>query len=54
MTTCIIINWGLTVSLSVLLVFSEWLGKTDRFKENGVIDFTTTLLRTILHKGDKK
>jgi hypothetical protein len=52
-TTCFLINWGLTITLSVLLAFSEWLSKTDKFKENGVIDFTTNILKTILHKGDK-
>jgi hypothetical protein len=54
MTTCLIVNWGVITILSVLLAFSEWLSKTDRFKENGVLDFTTTLLKSILHKGDQK
>lgn len=33
MTTCLIVNWGVITILSVLLAFSEWLSKTDRFKE---------------------
>ena len=53
MTTCLIVNWGVITTLSVLLALSEWLSKTDRFKEYGIIDFTITLLKIILHKGDK-
>jgi hypothetical protein len=45
---CLLVNWGATVVLAVLLSFSEYLGKTKRFKENSVIDFTIDTLKKIL------
>jgi hypothetical protein len=54
MITCFITNWGVTIVLSLLLTASEWLAKTKRFDENGLLDLTTNFLRSILHKGDKK
>jgi len=54
MITCLVTNWGLTVFLALLLTTSEWLAKTKRFKENGILDLTIHFLRTLLHKGDQK
>ena len=48
MITCLVANWGVTVILGILLAASEWLAKTKRFKENGIIDFITHFLRTAL------
>jgi len=45
---CLVVNWGVTVILAVLLSFSEYLGKTKRFKENTVIDFTINTLRKVM------
>lgn len=53
MITCFLTNWGVTIALGLLLTASEWLAKTKRFEENGLLDLTSTFLRTILHKGDK-
>jgi len=36
-----------------LLTTSEWLAKTKRFEENGLLDLTTNFLRVVLRKGDK-
>jgi hypothetical protein len=34
---------------------SEWLAKTKRFNENGILDLANHFLKTILkYKGDKK
>ena len=54
MISCLVTNWGLTIILGILLTTSEWLAKTKRFKENGLLDLITNLLRTILHKEAKK
>ena len=54
MITCFITNWGITIFLALLLTASEWLAKTKRFKENGLLDLATNFLRVILHKGDQK
>lgn len=54
MITCLVTNWGLTVFLALLLTASEWLAKTNKFKENGLLDLTTHFLRSVLHKGDQK
>jgi hypothetical protein len=54
MITCFLTNWGVTIVLGLLLTASEWLAKTKRFEENGLLDLTTHFLKTILHKGDKK
>ena len=52
MITCFVTNWGVTIVLGLLLTASEWLAKTKRFKENGLLDLVTTLLKTILRKRD--
>ena len=54
MITCFITNWGITVVLALLLTASEWLAKTKRFEENGLLDLISNFLRTMLHKGDPK
>jgi len=36
-----------------LLTASEWLAKTKKFEENGILDLTTNFLRTVLYKGKK-
>ena len=54
MITCLVANWGVTVTLGILLTASEWLAKTKRFEENGLIDLLRHFLKTILYKGDKK
>lgn len=41
------------MTLAFLLAFSEYLSKTKRFKENGIIDFFTNYLK-LVHKGDRK
>lgn len=50
MITCLVTNWGFTIILGFLLAASEWLAKTKRFKENGIIDFISHFLRTALKK----
>ncbi len=54
MITCFITNWGVTIVLGLLLTASEWLAKTKRFEENGLLDLTTNFLKIVLRKGDKK
>jgi hypothetical protein len=54
MITCFVTNWGVTIVLGLLLTASEWLAKTKRFKENGLLDLTTNFLRLVLHEGDQK
>lgn len=54
MITCLATNWGVTITLCLLLSASEWLAKTEKFKENGLLDLITNFLRTLLHKGDQK
>jgi hypothetical protein len=54
MITCFVTNWGVTIALGLLLTASEWLAKTKRFEENGLLDLTTNFLKIILHKGTKK
>jgi len=53
MITCFLTNWGVTIVLGLLLTASEWLAKTKKFEENGILDLTTNFLRTVLHKGKK-
>ena len=53
MLTCLIVNWGVPMTLAFLLTFSEYLSKTKRFKENGILDFVTNYLH-LLYKGDQK
>jgi hypothetical protein len=48
MITCLVTNWGFTIILGLLLSFSEWLAKTKRFKENGIIDFVSHYLRILI------
>ena len=54
MITCLLTNWGVTIILGLLLTVSEWLAKTKRFEENGLLDLTTNFLKIILRKEDKK
>ena len=49
MITCLVTNWGFTVILAFLLTISEWLAKTKRFQENGILDLTRHFLKTVLH-----
>jgi spore maturation protein SpmA len=53
MITCFVTNWGVTIVLGLLLTASEWLAKTKRFEENGLLDLMTNFLRLVLRKGDK-
>jgi hypothetical protein len=53
MITCFITNWGITIVLGILLTTSEWLAKTKRFKENGLVDLITNFLKIILKKTYK-
>jgi len=53
--TCLVTNWGITIILGLLLIASEWLAKTKRFKENGLLDLINRFLTIVLkHKGDQK
>jgi spore maturation protein SpmA len=54
MITCLVTNWGVTIVLGLLLTASEWLAKTKRFEENGLLDLISNFLRVMLHKGDQK
>jgi len=54
MITCLVTNWGITIFFGLLLTASEWLAKTKRFKENGILDLIVNFLRLILKKGDQK
>jgi len=54
MITCLVTNWGVTIVLGLLLTASEWLAKTKRFEENGLLDLITHFLRVVLRKGDQK
>jgi len=54
MITCFLTNWGVTIVLGLLLTASEWLSKTQRFEENGLLDLITNFLKVILRKGDQK
>jgi hypothetical protein len=48
MLECLLLNWGVELILILLLSFSEYLGKTKRFKENTIIDWTRTTIRKML------
>ena len=48
MITCIITNWGVTIILGLLLSFSEWLAKTKRFQQNGILDFISYYLKILI------
>lgn len=52
MIECIVTNWGVTILVAMLLSFSEYLGKTKRFKENSILDFITNFLSKIHSKGN--
>ena len=54
MITCLVTNWGVTLTLGLLLTASEWLAKTKKFEENGLFDLTTHFFRVVLRKGDQK
>ncbi len=54
MITCFVTNWSVTIVLGLLLTASEWLAKTKRFEENGLLDLITHFLKIVLHKGDQK
>ena len=54
MITYFLTNWGVTIALGLLLTASEWLAKTKRFEENGLLDLTTNFLKIVLHKETKK
>jgi len=54
MITCFVTNCGVTIILGRLLTTSEWLAKTKRFEENGLLDLITNFLRVVLRKGDQK
>ena len=55
MITCLVTNWGITVVLGLLLTASEWLAKTKKFEENGLLDLITHFLKTVLkHKRGQK
>jgi hypothetical protein len=54
MLSCLLLTWGVSATLAFLLAFSEYLSKTKRFKENGILDFIETYLKLLLHKGDQK
>ena len=54
MITCFVTNWGITIVLGLLLTMSEWLAKTKKFEENGLLDLITNFLRVVLRKGDQK
>lgn len=50
MITCFLTNWGVTIVLGLLLSLSEWLAKTNKTKANGILDFVSDTLKTILNK----
>ena len=50
MITCFLTNWGVTIALGLLLTASEWLAKTKRFEENGLLDLITHFLKVVLRK----
>ena len=54
MITCFVTNWGVTIILGLLLTASEWLAKTKKFEENGLLDLVLRFLKIVLHKEDKK
>ena len=55
MITCLVTNWGITVVLGLLLTASEWLAKTKKFEENGLLDLITHFLKTVLkYERDQK
>lgn len=53
MITCFLTNWGITIFLGILLTTSEWLAKTKKFEENGLLDLLTHFLKIVLSKNNK-
>ena len=51
MITCIVTNWGITIFLAFLLTVSEWLAKTKKVEENGIIDLVRHFLKILLNRG---
>jgi hypothetical protein len=45
---CLLLNWGVELFLILLLAFSEYLGKTKRFKENSIIDWFKNTIKKML------
>ena len=54
MITCLVTNWTFTFILAFLLTISEWLAKTKKIEENGILDLVNHFLKTLLHKRDQK
>jgi spore maturation protein SpmA len=54
MITCLVTNWGVTIVLGLLLTASEWLAKTKKIEENGLLDLISHFLKIVLHKETKK
>jgi len=54
MISCFLANWGVAIALGLLLTLSEWLAKTKRFEENGLLDLITHFLKVVLRKGDQR
>jgi len=51
---CLLVDWGVTLTLMILLVLSEWLAKTNKVEENGIFDvFVRVLKDTLKKKSDK-
>ena len=51
---CLLVDWGVTLTLMILLVLSEWLAKTNKVEENGILDvFVRVLKSTLKKKSDK-
>ena len=51
---CLLVDWGVTLTLMILLVLSEWLAKTNKVKENGILDVFVRVLRETLRKKSNK
>lgn len=54
MITCLVTNWTFTFILVFLLTISEWLAKTKKIEENGILDLVNHFLKTLLHKRGQK
>ena len=54
MITCLVTNWTFTFVLAFLLTISEWLAKTKKFEENGILDLINHFLKIVLRKEIKK
>ena len=51
---CLLVDWGVTLTLMILLVLSEWLAKTNKVEENGILDVFVRVLRETLRKKTNK